>query len=120
MYQNNFKLYYSTFGLTCVIARPALTKLYLSDKGTPTGVGYFASHYGRDLVYSELHGINKNDYQSHQPDLVVYQLADGTLLAAPKALFEVDSTDVTAHKGNCYLHKVDYLTVLDKLPRTLP
>ncbi|RUT08871.1 hypothetical protein DSM106972_009240 [Dulcicalothrix desertica PCC 7102] len=120
MYNSNFRLYYSTFGWTCVISRPSLSKLYLNEDGTPAAVGYFASQYGRDLVYTELHGINQNDYQNNLPDLVVYQLADGTLLAAAKAVFSAENTDITAHKGSCYIHQVEYLTVLDKLPIKLP
>jgi hypothetical protein len=112
--------YYSTHGVTCLIQRQSLSKLYLSEAGEPMAVGYWADYHQRDMRYEQLHGLAVSDYDRLKPDLVVYQLADGTLLAAPKALLEEGVTDTTAHKGNCYIHQVEYLTVLAKLPKKLP
>ncbi len=116
----NTQYYYSAFGVTCVIQRQALSKLYLSEGGTPIAVGYWADSKQRDLMYEDLLGINVDDYARMKPDLVVYQLADGTLLGAPKFLIEdTGNTETTAKKGNCYLHQVHHLTVLPTLPKKL-
>jgi hypothetical protein len=105
-------------GLTLVIVpRPALQGLQLHD-GKPSGVKYPNHHYLSPdgwTYYSTLKGINKVDYQRIKPDMILYELGDGTLLQADLALFE--NSKMGTHNGSstgavCYIHDVDRLRVV--------
>jgi hypothetical protein len=120
MYSHNSeRKHITTDGLTLVIVpRPSLETVKLDAKGVPSSVLYPNSHYLSDgwTYYSTLKGINKADYDRLKPDLVMYQLADGTLLQADLELFvgsEMVSHNATQKETFCYSHQVNQLRVVE-------
>lgn len=114
--------YYSTVGLVCVVPRPTLVSLNTQD-GQPISVNYPTnSHFGAAVKYFyDLKGIQLDDYKRIKPDLVIYRLADGTLLAAGKDVIEASQVSYTSgYHGQCYITKIKDLEVFDKLPLEAP
>ncbi len=107
-------------GLTLVIIpRPSLLGVILDAKGLPSAVKYpDHSYWSKDgfKYYSTLKGINKGDHDRIKPDMVIYQLADGTLLQADLALFEnseMGRHNATQDERFCFLHQVTQLRVVE-------
>jgi hypothetical protein len=117
---NRHKTHTTTDGLkVCIVPRPVLLGIILSDDGKPSAVKYpDQSQWSQTgfKTYHTLKGINKEDYDRIQPDLVLYQLKDGTLLQADLAAFE-GSKLVTHNASNvqtlCYSHPVNLLQVVE-------
>lgn len=66
--------------------------------------------------YLDLKGINKVDFDCIKPDLMFYELADGTLLEAPISLFE--GSEIADHSATpdhqvCYKHWVNQLRLVE-------
>jgi hypothetical protein len=108
-------------GFTVVtVPRPALKGLKLVD-GKPSAVKYPNHHYLSPdgwTYYSTLKGINKAYYDRIKPDMVLYELGDGTLLQADLELFvgsEMASHNATSTETFCYSHQVKDLRVV-KMP----
>ncbi|MBD2208753.1 hypothetical protein H6G27_02565 [Nostoc linckia FACHB-104] len=110
--------YYSTVGLVCVVPRPTLVSLNTQD-GQPVSVNYPTnSHFGAAVKYFyDLKGIQIEDYKRINPALLVYELADGTLLAASREVIEASQVNHTSgYHTQCYIHNIKDLQMLDKLP----
>ena len=109
-----FSHYHSIFGLTVLIDRPTLRLGKVVD-GAPRTVNY------NDRVhYLNIKGIAVADYKRLQPDLVIFRLADGTLLAAPKTAHEAIDPGESQTFGQSYNMPVSYLQLLSHLPAEMP
>lgn len=99
-------------GLTLtIVPRHAMLGVILDAKGQPTAVKHSS---GRS--YSDLKGIAQKDYQDIKPDLLHYELADGTLLHANPSLFIGSEMSCHHNSGEtCYTHQVSRLKVV-KMP----
>jgi hypothetical protein len=110
--------YITTNGLTLVkVPRPTLLGVTLDVAGIPKAVKYPNHHYLSDgwTYYSTLKGINKADYDRIKPDMVLYELGDGTLLQADLELFEnseMASHNATQSETACFSHQVNQLKVV--------
>jgi hypothetical protein len=117
---NRHHTHTTTDGLKVVIVpRPALLGVILSEDGQPKAVKYpDQSQWSKTgvMTYLTLKGINKADYDRIKPDLVLYQLKDGSLLQANLAAFQ-GSKLVTHNASNvetlCFLHQVNQLQVVE-------
>ena len=116
---NPERVYLTSDGSTLVIVpTPRMKKVQLDAKGVPSSVLYPNHQYSSDgwTYYSILKGINKADYDRIKPDLVMYQLADGTLLQADLELFEnseMGSHNATQKETFCYSHQVNQMRVVE-------
>lgn len=112
--------YNSTLGTVCVVPRPSLNG-YESQDGQPVFVSYPNTYGGKGRRYSGLKGILVSTYQEVKPDLVVYELGDGSLLAATKEV--LDSSVADCHYAyqyqGCIKTDVGKLQVLQELPEKL-
>ncbi|MBD2435455.1 hypothetical protein [Nostoc sp. FACHB-110] len=114
--------YYSTSGVVCIVPRPSLASVNIKD-GQPVSVNYpTKSHYGEVVkFFYDLKGIQVEDYKRIQPTLLVYELANGTLLSASKEVIEASQVSHTSgYHTQCYIHQIKDLQVLDKLPLEAP
>ncbi len=116
------RTYTTNTGLKLVIIpRPSLLGVILDGDGQPESVKYPDYRYYTPLsykTYSTLKGINQEDYDSIKPDLVLYELKDGTLLQADPELFvdsEMSTHNATSDGKACYIHNVSKL-VLAQMP----
>lgn len=109
-----FSHYHSTFGLTVVIDRPTLRLGKVAD-GKPRSV-----LYNDRTHYLTIKGIAVADYKRLQPDLVIFRLADGTLLAAPKTAHDAIDPGDSQTFGQSYNMPVGYLQLLPHLPAEMP
>lgn len=114
--------YPSTLGTICVVPAPRFSGIR-TENGKPWKLEYptnLHSHFGVAIrYYPDLKGLNQDDYERLKPALVVYQLGDGTLLAATPAVFEKStfSTNNACSKGSvCFVHQVSDLELLSELP----
>ena len=82
---NRERQYQSAIGTICIVPRPSLSQLNTTKDGRPLTV----QREGSWTSYSTILGIQVKDYKQRQPALVVYQLADGTLLAATPEVIAV-------------------------------
>lgn len=98
------KLYDSNLGKVLVYPRYQLTRYTVDDHGNPSVV------VGWYKPFSTILGIPLPMYTENKPDLVVYQLDDGSLLAATKAVIE-DSKQTYSSEW----HSMAYETQVDKL-----
>jgi hypothetical protein len=114
--------YTTLTGLTLVtVPRPVMLGVILDANGQPSKVkypNYWESSKTGYHPYSDLKGILKVDFDRIKPDLVIYQLGDGTLLLADLEIFE--GSKMGTHNGSstgavCYIHDVDRLRVI-KMP----
>jgi hypothetical protein len=116
---NRHHTHITTTGLKVVIVpRDTLHGVLMID-GKPSAVKYPDNHWDSEtgyVYYSTLKGINKADYDRIKPDLVLYQLRDGSLLQANLAAFQ-NSKLVTHNASNvetfCFLHQVNQLQVVE-------
>lgn len=114
--------YFSTLGTICVVPAPRFSGIR-TENGKPWKLEYptnLHSHFGAAIrYYPDLKGLNQDDYDRLKPALVVYELGDGTLLAATPAVFEKStfSTNNSCSKGRaCYVHQVSDLELIPELP----
>jgi hypothetical protein len=125
MYTNPGKeigVYHTVEGKKVVIVpAPRFLGLQLKD-GVPEAVKYPDHRYYTKSdyrLYYDLKGLNKEDFDHHNPDWVIYVLKDGTLLQADKDVFEqskLGSNNACSDGRACYNHDVCKLKVIDKLP----
>ncbi|MBD2250990.1 hypothetical protein [Nostoc parmelioides] len=119
--KNSQYYYHSTLGTVCVVPRPTLSSVNTKD-GQPVSVNYPTnSQFGVAVKYFyDLKGIQVEDYKWNKPDLLVYELADGTLLTASKEVVEASQVNHTSgYHTKCYIHQVKDLQVLEKLPEEI-
>ncbi|WP_375470795.1 hypothetical protein [uncultured Nostoc sp.] len=108
--------YQSSLGTVVVVPRPTLASLNTDKLGKPQSVQLGGSW----TIFDTILGIRVADYKSRKPTLVVYRLADGTLLAATKAVIEASEIAKTSqYHGQCYITPVSALKVLDALPEDI-
>jgi hypothetical protein len=112
MFGNNGEWYYqSSIGTIAVVPRPALSALSTDKRGQPQSVLL------GNKRFNDIFGIQVRDYTNRQPALVVYQLADGTLLAATPEVIAVSGVAKTSqYHGQCYITQVSDLQLLSELP----
>lgn len=105
--------YLSTLGTICVVPRPRLSK-YITQGGKPCAVFYQEQTKGRN----DLWGIRECDYAALEPDLVVFELGDGSLLAATQQVMGASKRNPSrAWKGHKTIDPlVKQLQVLEELP----
>ncbi|MEH2293291.1 hypothetical protein [Nostoc sp.] len=120
MYSKNSEYrYYSTLGKICVVPRPTLVS-FNATNGQPVSVNYPDNNCYSLIKYKyfyDLKGIQVVDYQRIKPALVVYKLADGSLLAATPEVIEASQVNHTSgYHSQCYITKISSLQVLNKLP----
>jgi len=112
--------YSSTLGTICVVPAPRLAG-YDSWEDRPISVFYPDTHWGKGKRYKDLKGILVSTLEEVNPDLVVYELADGSLLGATREVLE----DSTRDYHNAYQHiscvktDVSRLQILQELPEKL-
>lgn len=121
MYSKNSEYnYYSTLGKICIVPRPSLVS-YNTKDGKPISVNYPTNSQFSPIAlkcFPDLKGIQVEDYQRIKPALVVYRLADGSLLAATPEVLEASQVNHTSgYHSACYITKISNLKVLDKLPQ---
>lgn len=113
---NSERQYQSSLGTIVVVPRPTLALLNTDKQGKPQSV----QRGGSWTAFKTLLGIQVADYKHRKPALVVYQLADGTLLAATKAVIEASEIAKTSqYHGQCYITQVSALEVLKALPENI-
>jgi hypothetical protein len=112
--------YNSTLGTVCVVPRPSLNG-YESQDGQPVSVSYPNTYGKKGRSYSDLKGILLSTYQEVKPDIVVYELANGSLLAATKEVLDSSVADChyAYHYRSCITTDVKKLQVLQELPEKL-
>lgn len=110
---NRERQYQSAIGTICVVPRPSLSQLNTDSKGQPVSV----QREGSWTSYTTILGIQVKDYVARNPALVVYQLADGTLLAATPDVIAISEVAKTSqYHTECYVTPVSDLQVLNTLP----
>ena len=111
--------YHSTLGTICVVPRHRLSG-YKAQDGKPVTVTYPGYGYP-DKDYLDILGIKVCDYQYLKPALVVFELADGSLLAATKEVLEASMRgDSYAWAGHISINpRVKDLQILQDLPEPL-
>ncbi|MEH2312175.1 MAG: hypothetical protein V7K35_12395 [Nostoc sp.] len=93
--------------------RPTLAHLNTDSNGKTVSV----QREGSWTSYTTILGIQVNDYLLKNPALVVYQLADGTLLAATPEVIAVSEVAKTSqYHTECYITNVSDLLILKELP----
>lgn len=113
--------YDNPFGNICVVPRPTLEGVKVID-GKPSQVKYhsrIAFAEGPYRYFKDLKGLNIENYDRLKPALVVYQLGDGSLLAATPAVSAIAtaSTNNACSKGSaCFVHQVSDLELMPELP----
>jgi hypothetical protein len=102
----------------CIVPRPALLRVNLDADGNPISVVTTnQSQWGDGFSYwTTLLGINKETLDRIRPDLVIYELADGSLLQADPELF--DNSEMNYHRAAttdtpCFQHWVKYLRLVE-------
>jgi hypothetical protein len=112
--------YNSTLGTVCVVPRPSL-KCYEARECEPVSVSYPDTYGRRGRKYSDIKGILLSTYQEVKPDLVVYELGDGSLLAATKEVLDSSVADChyAYHYRSCITTDVKKLQILQELPEKL-
>jgi hypothetical protein len=81
--------------------------------GKPSAVKSAKSVY---RTFPTLKGITKEAYDWIKPDLVLYELADGSLLQANRELFdgsEMGTHNATSDDQPCFTHDVDKLELVE-------
>lgn len=114
--------YDSALGSICVVPAPRFEGIRLKD-GKPWGLEYptnIHSSFGAAIkYYFDLKGLNVEDYKANKPDLVVYELGNGALLAATPAVFEKATrgfNNACSTGSACYVHQVSDLELIPELP----
>lgn len=120
MYTKNPMYHYSsTLGTICVVPAPRLNGVILTN-GKPSAVNYPTNNYyqPKDREYKDLKGLDIVDYDHLQPALVVYELANGSLLAATPAVCAIATKGTNNAKRHepCFIHQVSDLEVMSELP----
>ncbi len=117
--ENRIRIHTTTTGLGLVIVpRHTLLGVELTD-GKPSAVKYPDYRYYAKSDYrtfTTLKGINKVEYDWIKPDLVLYELADGSLLQANRELFdgsEMDTHNATSDDQPCFTHDVSKLELVE-------
>ncbi|MEH2398696.1 hypothetical protein [Nostoc sp.] len=115
MFGTNKERYYpSALGTVCVVPRPTLSQLNTDSNGQPVSVQKERSW----TAYTTILGIQVKDFKLRNPALVVYRLADGTLLAATPEVIAISEVSKTSqYHDECYITKVSDLVVLNELPK---
>lgn len=111
MTSSNF--YYSNDQVICLCPRPALLGLALTPKGEAYRLRYQGGSCGT------VRGLHLSDCVEHEPNVIIYQLADGTLLAADEAAIEkagVATNWATNHKRKCLEHQLKDLQIVEGMP----
>jgi hypothetical protein len=112
--------YSSTLGTICVVPRPSLAS-YEAREGQPVAVSYPNTYGKKGRKYPDLKGILVSTYQEVKPELVVYELGDGSLLAATKEVLDSSMADChyAYHYRSCITTDVKKLQLLQELPQKL-
>lgn len=107
------KVYLTSNGLkVAVVPRPALDSYNYIIPGYPETVQWNDKHF------CSIKGICVQDFLDHEPDLVVYKLGDGSLLAASAEAIKASLvTEHTQWFQGAYETAVSKLQVLTDLPR---
>ncbi|WP_375467788.1 hypothetical protein [uncultured Nostoc sp.] len=109
---NRERQFQSAIGTICVVPRPKLSQLNTDKNGQPVSV-----QGGSWTSFSTILGIQVKDYKLRNPALVVYRLADGTLLAATPEVIAISEVSKTSqYHDECYITKVSDLQILKELP----
>ncbi len=121
MYTNKPIYFYSSaLGNICVVPAPRFQGIKLDKDGKPWKLEYITNRYYQPIAYyDDLKGLNIEDYEANKPALVVYELADGSLLAATPAVFEKatrGSNNACSRGSACYVHQVSDLELIPELP----
>lgn len=113
-------IYLSTLGTICVVPRPGLAG-YDSKDGKPVAVYYPDTNFAKGRRYPDVLGIRVCDYEKEKPVMVIFELGDGSLLAASKEVLEVAARyESRAWQGHKSINpQVSQLQVLDRLPEAL-
>lgn len=121
--EKSISVYCSNAQVVCLVPMPRFAGVNSDKAGKPVTLRYITNvhpEFGtRWRLYKDLRGLNKEDFSAWKVDLVIYVLADGTLLAADKATCQkateaVNSASSTGAK--CLEHLVVDLVLLDSLP----
>ena len=112
---NSYPDYYSTFGKTVVIDRAVLTSYLRDASGYPKAVEHESG-----TAYMTIYGLALHSYIATQPDIVVFRLHDGSLLAATKEMMDGWQPEKTATYQKCFIHRVKYMMPLPFLPQEIP
>jgi hypothetical protein len=124
MYQKNrHRTRITKTGLTLVIVpRPTLLGVILAPSGLPLAVKYPDHHYSSKTgykTYLTLKGIDQIDFDRIKPDLVIYELQDGTRLQAGLELFDDsimgsnNATSTADVEQFCFIHPVPKLRLVE-------
>lgn len=111
--------YYSTLGYVWLVPRTALSSVGV-DKLTrkPVHVNYpTKSYYMPIKCFRTLDGLCQDDLKDAPAELVIYQLANGQLLAANKEA--IAKANLAIHRKSnttCLKHQVSDLELSDQLP----
>lgn len=115
--------YISNGQVVCQVPMTRFAGVNLDAAGKPVAVRYITNihpEFGTKWrLYQDLRGLNIDDFKAWNVDLVVYVLADGTLLAADKATCAKATTAVNAASNvgaKCLEHLVADLKVVPQLP----
>lgn len=115
--------YYSIQGLVCIVPRPKMTGVKTDKAGNPVAVYYPTYPQGyrnpTGKHYPDLFGLNIEDYLRENPALVIYELGDGSLLAANSEAIAIAGRGINnacPKKTDCYIHLVKDLQKLDQQP----
>lgn len=121
--EKSIYFYHSTDGLICVVPCPRFSGVRLDKDGKPFSVIYPNGKHpevGYPFnFYRDLKGLNVSDYSDLQPALVVYELGDGSLLAADADVFAkatLGSNNASSTGEACYVHLVKDLMLLEHFP----
>lgn len=108
-----------------IVPRPSLLRVILDGVGNPKMVSTQNQHYTSDGFkdWDTLKGLNLSDVTAFNPDLVIYQLDDGSLLTANRdAIVKAteDNHSASSTDTRCLLHKVSDLRLLKAMPEFQP
>jgi hypothetical protein len=114
------RYYDSTQGKVCLVPRPLVKKVELDGDGIPVRIYLHDPQYPQGIWCKTLKGLNHSDYDRIKPDIIIYQLGDGTLLSATADVCQRSDTATHSTKGgDCFEHRVSDLRVIEQLPPRL-
>jgi hypothetical protein len=121
MFLSSISHYHSTtLGKVCLVPRPFVERVELDDDDRPERVLFHNPAFVYGKWFDTLKGLKHSDYDRIKPDIIIYQLGDGTLLSATADVCQRSDTATHNTKGgDCFEHRVSDLRVIEQLPPRL-
>lgn len=110
---NLFNSYLSTFGTVVTIDRPMLT-------GYRGGATPYSVYHQNGRSYREMLGITCESFEEIKPDVVIWKLADGSLLSASAQVVISSAIGYSrAFRQDCYTTAVNQMIPITELPEAI-